>query len=349
MCTGPEPPAPAPPIPPVSGRVHSVYAYNKAGISAGYRNPQGLGCNPMTDPKQTEIFINFVSDASSGVAEVKLDASALINGGATGNKTYVDVINRLTAAGIGVHLTVSLAMQNDTPNDVKGFHVAFEALASQMPTTVLGVTYDIEEPKVQDGTKYKAAWVQVWALIKSFTESQASSRGAHWSGYDMALPGACIEECGASPWIYQSARALDSMYYFNGIRTFYKEAIANIVTLADKCQSCKVRIGFEVTDEASRCYEYVSCKQSFVWGGGLASGQSLVDWINTVMLPEAATAGLTAEKLATPPFFVEDLSGYIPFMQNVKDGVFPCSTCSKDGGVDNTCPSPGLVMSNSTI
>ena len=46
-----------------------------------------------------QIFINFVSDASSGVAEVKLDASALINGGAAGNKTYVDVINRLTAAG----------------------------------------------------------------------------------------------------------------------------------------------------------------------------------------------------------------------------------------------------------
>ena len=66
--------------------------------------------------------------------------------------------------------------------------------------------------------------------------------------------------CYGSPWIYQSARALDSMYYFNGIRTFYKEAIANIVTLADKCQSCKVRIGFEVADEASRCYEYVSCK-----------------------------------------------------------------------------------------
>ena len=151
-----------------------------------------------------QIFINFVSDVSSGVAEVKLDASALINGGAAGNKTYVDVINRLTAAGalvvssciltmffclsqndlaefahssfssysclclsvshthslilsliaqlcagIGVHLTVSLAMQNDTPNDVKGFHAAFEALASQMPSTVLGVTYDIEEPKVQ--------------------------------------------------------------------------------------------------------------------------------------------------------------------------------------------------------
>lgn len=300
----------------------------------------------MTDSKQTDVFLSFVTDAANGVAEVKLDASPLINGAAKYHAVYVDVINKLSAAGVGVHLTVSLGMQQDTPNDVKNFHAAVEALAAQMTDTVLGVTYDIEEPKVEDGTKYKEAWTQVWSLIKAFTTEQASGRGAHWSGWDLALPGACIEECGASPWLYQSARALDSMYYFNGIRQFYKQAIVNIVALADKCQSCKVRIGFEVTDEASNCIEYVACKQSFVWGGGLAKGQGLVDWINKVVLPEAATAGLKGSQLATPPFFVEDLSGYIPFMQNVADGAFPCTTCSKDGGVDNVCPSPSFNGAN---
>jgi len=259
---------------------------------------------------------------------------------ATHNASYVQVLQELATAGIDVMLTTSLGMNADTPDDVAAFQNVVKNLATGVPSIKLGITYDIEEAHITSGTKFPDAWKQVWASIKAFTGDMSSNRGANWAGWDIALPGACVEECGAAPWLYQSARALDSMYYFNGLRDFYKAALANIAKLMSKCSagSCKVRIGFEVTDEASACLEYIACKQSFIWGGGLASGQSLQDWINKVMLPAAAEAGIRAEDLASPPFFIEDLSGYIPFVQNVKDGVFPCTTCSKDSGVDSLCP-----------
>jgi len=314
---------------------------------------EGLGCNPMTDAAQTEVMTNFVLDASNEILEVKLDATPLIHDMATYNATYVDVIRKFSAAGVSTLFTVSLGMNAGTAGDVEEFQKAVQAISPSLSDVAFGVTYDIEEPHVdQTGTKFPDAWKQTWSTIQSFTDTMKSSRGDKWIGWDIALPGSCVEACGGS-FLYSSARALDSMYYFNAQRDYYKSgALPNVVGLVQKCAkgSCKVRLGFEFTDEVSNCLEYNSCRGSFIWGGGLKTGQGLTSWINSDLLPAMADAGISADALAIPPFYVEDLSGYIPFVQNVKDGALPCTDCTKDDS-DSLCPASwaSVASVNSTI
>jgi len=300
----------------------------------------------MTDPSKTDAFVQFATDASNNVGQIKLDIGPLWSSGSFSKfiDSYVSVIGKLNAAGVTVSLMYSDNMAPGISYDLNTFNTAVTNLLAKLPASAaIGVSYDLEEIGLEKSgsTKYKSEWAKCWSVIETFTDHMVATRPS-WAGFDMALPNVCVEECGAS-WLYQKATTLDSMYYFNAVRDFYKSsALPKIAELVSKCAkgSCKVRVGFETTSEVDKCVTYQVCRTSFIWGGGLTPGQTLLQWINSDLLASLSEAGVSADSLATPPFFVEDLSGYSAFVSNIKSGAIPCTGCSQDDNPDSKCPMP---------
>ena len=67
-----------------------------------YRNPKGMGCNPMLDPVQNEAMILFASDPSNRVQEVKLDVSPLISAFAKYQDVFINTTQQLSSAGVKI-------------------------------------------------------------------------------------------------------------------------------------------------------------------------------------------------------------------------------------------------------
>jgi len=221
---------------------------------------------------------------------------------------------------------------------------------NRYPNITIGASYDITDDSAMAQSQSLKIWDIIWQKISAFDAQSKMKRGKAWGGYSYVQPD--FTE-GSRSAILANARSLDNTWYFtpklvdwnqpgndSSWTPLHTSTGTGIMDQVKWCRpanrTCKVTIGFQTSAEVSHGVN----NHSFVWGGGLPAGMSMLTFIKQSVLPTLHHMGVNiTTDLDDPPFFVDHHASYMAYMANLKSGALP-STCTlpKQAGCTSCCP-----------
>jgi hypothetical protein len=306
-------------------KLFGVYVYDDLGtgsIPDGWNNEDQRGCNPIVNATRRTQLLNFLLDPANAVGVVKLDCNPLAKHNATYWPVYHQMIQALAGGDITVHLMVS-----DTPLDFltweKTFHASVDSLSAAVPGARIGITYDVE------GDAGNAAlWSNMYDIILGYAQKTKAVRPAQWAGFTFWGPFVAFQS--GAP-LYSEASAIEWGTYVAGAPKDFRPSLGQLAQFANASTNARVSVGLQMgMDHGLHCDQYSTCVGSMLWGKGVdgTKQKTLADWVDQVLSPELDGLGITPHLSTDAPFYLESVAGYMAFQRNLKNGLFPCTTCT---------------------
>jgi len=350
-----------------SQRLFGLTVFHESSLkSSGYNNGQQLGCGVFEHEAKTRQFISFASDPANSVGLVKLDLSHL----SSFVELYDMIVEELSAVGIRIQLLFSAAVPGDacalncadycnatigSPNDsctpyyLDSFHSTAASFMTRHPNISMGISYDIDDESYLDPSTSIPIWSDVWDRIERYGANMTATRSL-WGGYSYMQPD--FTE-GTNSTFLSGARSLDNQWFFTPSlkdwdvvnaslwTPMHTTSNTGIVDQAKWCRSenrtCKITVGLQTSVEVAHGYN----NHSFVWGGGLPSNETMLDFVERSVLPQLVAHGINiTTDLDDPPFFVDHQASFMAYMSNARSGALPAPQCNKpkDPGCTSCCP-----------
>jgi hypothetical protein len=353
-----------------SGRLFSLFVYHEKSLqSSGYKNWDALGCGVFTNSQKNAEFVSFFLDQENSVGELVLDIVPLYKNFDTGIGLYDNIVRNASNGNIKLRLLESNLIPGDschdncpgtcsaapkstndscTPTYMDMFHFTAEKIIRRYPDVSFGVNYDIEQT---DGGDYTEVFSALVSKRNAFVQS-IEEKNLNFSGVDVVRP-VVKGYNGFRKWI-SNVSTINHMQYFTPLRDSWDRpdgpilstdpsagSIKEEIAYCSSAESCKVQVGFETSAEDPDCKTYKRCQTSFVWGGGLANGTGLADWVLNDLAPFMLKNSLDirGSGFASPPFFIEHHASFMAYQKNSKAGDLPATGCFREEeGCSTCCP-----------
>lgn len=352
-------------------KLFSLFVYHERTLlSSGYQNWASSGCGVFTVPAKNVEFIEFFTDVENRIGELALDIVPLFKQYDLLVPLYDAIITNATAHGINIKLLESNLVPGDscsancpetchaapkssndscTPSYMGTFHMFALKLFKRHPTTTFGLVYDIEQSETP--SNYSEIWSTLVNTRSNFVAKlDALGDNVSFSGFSVVRPSIKGHD-EFSPWI-SGAQTISHMNYFTplpaspnwnddlgpilGPQGSIKEEISFCASAVGN--NCSVQVGFETSAEAAACKTYQRCHSSFVWGGGLPNGTSLISWIENTLEPFMLKHNIDVRtSFDRVPYFIEHHASFMAYQMNIKKKAFPASSCFRGEEGCSTC------------